>query len=477
MIRIHSGGQSAQYPCDVCAIINIEMEKEGQSQTVIGGVKLQNAGIVFIIFAAVLIALLSFSVLKVSTFYSGFTRTSQTYAELENAAESYQDAASFLTSNARDFVSTGRRLYLDEYFRELYETKRCDTAQEQLRRDGSPAVVSLCDEAEPLLQSQRKQELYAMCLYIDSLGMKRSDFHSDFESVELSAADARLSAAAKQRKALSLIYSSEYETDMHALNRILEQCQDTIVQDGIVFQRTSSDRLRSLMYLQSLLIGINIALMCAILYVGYYLILRPQHHIVQHMADHEELPLEGVHELRYIASTYNSIYEENQNIRDQLSFEALHDKLTGLYNRREFDRRRMQGGYGTLVLIDIDEFKKFNDVYGHETGDRVLMRVAQVLRKDFRRDDIICRYGGDEFAVLMRGVTAARKGRLEERCIEIQKALDHEQDGIPPVTLSIGIALEDRKTETNDAFRDADTALYEVKRHGRNGYTFYSAAH
>ena len=439
--------------------------------------KLQNAGIVFIILAAVLIALLSYTVLKVSAFYSEFTWTSQTYAELENAAESYQDAAAFLTSNARDFVSTGRRFYLDEYFRELYETRRCETARTQLRKNGSPEIVALCDEAERLSLSQQNQDLYAMCLFIDSLGMKRSDFHSDFDSVELSAADARLSAAAKQRKAQNLIYSESYEAEMQELGRILEQCQDSIVQTGIVHQRTSSQRLQGLMRLQSLLIGINIALMCAILYIGYYLILKPQHNIVQHMADHEELPLEGVHELRYIASTYNSIYEENRSIRDQLSFEAVHDKLTGLYNRREFDRRRTQGGYGTLVLIDIDEFKKYNDVYGHETGDRVLVRVADVLRKFFRKDDIICRYGGDEFAVLMRGVNNTRKDRLENRCIEIQQALNHEQDGIPPVTLSIGIALEDRKTETNDVFRDADTALYEVKRHGRNGYTFYTPAH
>lgn len=453
------------------------MKNSRQSKAVVGGVKLQNAGIVFIIFAAVLIALLSYTVFRVSSFYSEFTRTSQTYAELENASESYQDAAAFLTSNARDFVSTGRRFYLDEYFRELYETRRCETAQNRLRQYGSPEIVALCDEAEQISLSQQSQDLYAMCLFIDSLGMKRSDFHSDFDSVELSAADARLSAAAKQRKAQNLIYSEAYETDMQRLSRILEQCQDSIVDTGIVYQGTSSQRLRSLMRLQSLLIGVNIALMCTILYIGYYLILKPQHNIVQRMADHEELPLEGVHELRYIASTYNSIFEENRSIRDQLSFEAAHDKLTGLYNRREFDRRRTQGGYGTLVLIDIDEFKKYNDVYGHETGDRVLVRVADVLRKFFRKDDIICRYGGDEFAVLMRGVNNTRKDRLENRCIEIQRALNHEQDGIPPVTLSIGIALEDRKTETNDVFRDADTALYEVKRHGRNGYTFYTPAH
>ena len=439
--------------------------------------KLQNAGIVFIILAAVLIALLSYTVLKVSAFYSEFTWTSQTYAELENAAESYQDAAAFLTSNARDFVSTGRRFYLDEYFRELYETRRCETARTQLRQYGSPSIVALCDQAEQLSLSQQSQDLYAMCLFVDSLGMKRSDFHSDFDSVELSEADARLSAAAKQRKAQNLIYSDAYETEMHELNRIIEQCQDSIVETGIVYQRTSSQRLRSLMRLQSLLIGINIALMFAILYIGYYLILKPQHNIVQRMADHEELPLEGVHELQYIASTYNSIFAENRSIRDQLSFEAVHDKLTGLYNRREFDRRRAQGGYGTLVLIDIDEFKKYNDTYGHKTGDRVLVRVADVLRQFFRKDDIICRYGGDEFAVLMHGVNAARKDRLEKRCIEIQQVLNQEEDGIPPVTLSIGIALEDRKTETNDVFRDADTALYEVKKHGRNGYTFYNPAH
>jgi diguanylate cyclase (GGDEF)-like protein len=90
---------------------------------------------------------------------------------------------------------------------------------------------------------------------------------------------------------------------------------------------------------------------------------------------------------------------------------------------------------------------------------------------------VICRYGGDEFAVLMRSVDSARRKLLEQRCVKIQEALSHVKDGIPPVTLSIGIALEDRHTETNDVFADADTALYEVKQHGRNGYTFYTVAH
>ena len=454
-----------------------EMKEERQSQSAVGGIRLQNAGVVFIILAAVLIVLLSFSVFRVFTFYREFAGTSQNYANLEQAAEDYEDAASFQTSNARDFVSTGRRLYLDEYFRELHETKRHETADALLRQSGDSGIVSLCDEADRLYQIQKERELYAMCLFIDSLGMKRSDFHTDFETVQIRPEDARMSAAAKQRTAQALIYSAEYEETMHQLDDVIERCRDRIVQTGIVYQRISSQNLRSLMFLQSLLIGINVALVCAILYVGYYLVLKPQRSIVRHMADHEELPLEGVHELRYIASTYNDIYEENRSIRNQLSFEAAHDKLTGLYNRREFDLRQASGDYGTLVLIDIDDFKKFNDTYGHETGDLVLKRVADVLRMYFRKDDIICRYGGDEYAVLMRGVNSSRRNLLEERCIEIRNALNHEKDGIPPVTLSIGIALEDRLTETNDIFRDADTALYEVKQHGRNGYTFFSAAH
>ena len=111
----------------------------------------------------------------------------------------------------------------------------------------------------------------------------------------------------------------------------------------------------------------------------------------------------GSLEMRYLAQTYNDLYESSRKEQETLSYEASHDALTGLGNRAMFERVRNDCDPATtaMILIDIDYFKEVNDTYGHEAGDQLLKRAAKVFRAGFRSEDCVCRIGGDEFAVLM----------------------------------------------------------------------------
>jgi len=160
--------------------------------------------------------------------------------------------------------------------------------------------------------------------------------------------------------------------------------------------------------------------------------------------------------------------------------EALTDGLTGVTNRKGFDvalRNAMEQAKGTstplsLIMTDIDHFKKFNDMHGHQTGDHVLRFVAAMLQRSVKSDDTPARYGGEEFAVILPNTDLSSAMALAEsvRSLVAGKHLRKKQTGtvIGNITLSLGIAKY-RRGESAAAFlKRADDSLYLAKRSGRN---------
>ena len=157
--------------------------------------------------------------------------------------------------------------------------------------------------------------------------------------------------------------------------------------------------------------------------------------------------------------------------------DARTDKLTGLNNRRAFDAelerrfmewRRLQSPY-SLFMVDVDHFKKFNDQHGHQAGDEVLRGVARVLREAMREMDVVCRYGGEEFAVILPATEADfAKQAAVRACKAIADSRFHFEGTDFKVTASIGMA-EILVGEDNALLvKRADAALYDSKKGGRN---------
>ncbi len=162
---------------------------------------------------------------------------------------------------------------------------------------------------------------------------------------------------------------------------------------------------------------------------------------------------------------------------DTFIAEARTDMLTGLKNRRAFDeelgrqfaQRQRQGVLFSLIMIDIDHFKVFNDVHGHLSGDLVLRSVAQVLSSILREMDMVFRFGGDEFAVICPG------SKLHEAAVGAERVrqavADHAvslKQGDAQVTISLGVAEVVRPEIAEGLIQRADDALYAAKHAGRN---------
>lgn len=173
-----------------------------------------------------------------------------------------------------------------------------------------------------------------------------------------------------------------------------------------------------------------------------------------------------------------------RELKNKLKFAleySAHDALTGLYNRRYFERRlREESAHAkrhkrpfAIVLVDLDHFKLINDTYGHEDGDRVLCHVAELISGCLREDDIACRYGGEEFVILLRATAgpAARvvSNRLRAEVANQGIALG-AKDELRHVTLSGGVAAADERNnyDVDNIVDRADKALYRAKRGGRN---------
>ncbi|MGI9205524.1 MAG: diguanylate cyclase [Woeseiaceae bacterium] len=170
-----------------------------------------------------------------------------------------------------------------------------------------------------------------------------------------------------------------------------------------------------------------------------------------------------------------------ESIGDWRKFEkhATTDALTGLGNRhameesfpREVNRCAQNGDPASLIMIDVDQFKSFNDKFGHVAGDRALSAVAHVLGKQFRPRDLLVRYGGDEFAVLLPGVDEEECMQIADRVrTAVSGSTESSDDSLiqVPIKISMGVAELQNHGGFEALLKDADAALYRAKNAGRD---------
>ena len=169
----------------------------------------------------------------------------------------------------------------------------------------------------------------------------------------------------------------------------------------------------------------------------------------------------------------------NVRMRDQLQDQSIRDPLTGLYNRRHLtdtlrrslSARQRTGAALSVVAIDVDHFKRFNDNHGHDAGDMVLRAVATALAEQCDRDELACRIGGEEMMVLLPATTTPEAMVRAEAMRAAVEAVTvrYGEKTLPRVTISLGVAVApNHGTLPQDLMRVADDALYKAKAAGRN---------
>ncbi|MFA4903504.1 MAG: sensor domain-containing diguanylate cyclase [Desulfobaccales bacterium] len=195
-----------------------------------------------------------------------------------------------------------------------------------------------------------------------------------------------------------------------------------------------------------------------------------------------ELPAGGSEQLKVLAKTVKdqlSLALANISLRETLHHQAIHDPLTDLFNRRylvetldrEILRAQRKGTSLVVMMLDLDHFKRLNDASGHEAGDRLLQALAGFLKSHIRGGDIACRYGGEEFVLIMPEVSLdvalmrAEQFRLGVSNLQV----DYRGQLLDKITISMGVAVYPKDgTTTDDVLKAADEAMYRAKAAGRN---------
>lgn len=189
--------------------------------------------------------------------------------------------------------------------------------------------------------------------------------------------------------------------------------------------------------------------------------------------------LEAKQRLAVAVAENLSLALANLKLRESLQNQAIHDPLTGLYNRRyleetmdrELHRARRQQTFLGVVMMDLDHFKDFNDIFGHTAGDALLSAVANVITTGIRAEDIACRYGGEEFLLIMPGASLETTRERAENLRQSLKNLQVKYQGqlLKSTTISLGVAIfPDHGLTAEEVIAAADAALYRAKQAGRD---------
>ena len=406
--------------------------------------------------------------------YQNLSDATDEFISLQGAAEGLMDASDHLTEMAQRFTNEGDLTYLNAYFEEANVTKRRENALEVIKTypECSTALEMIQKALDNSIELMNR-EYYSMRLVIDAKGY--TDYPDELSGIKLSENDAALSPEEKMTLARHLLIDDIYYLKKDSIRANLNAGQEELARlSGINRDHLEELYQKNTKMTQAIIIAQVVSfllVMILTLTMGLYPLLRA----INDIQEDNKLKVAGAKEYRYLANAYNKMFDAHQASIRQLNYKASHDELTDAYNRTGYDLILEEVDLKTtcFIIVDVDDFKNFNDTMGHEIGDKVLKRVADTLKQYFRSVDYICRIGGDEFAVIVTGIDHNKLAIISGKLNAIRKDLSSGNTEEPPITLSIGVSHGYYSENIEEMFEQADKALYETKEKGKDGYTFF----
>lgn len=429
--------------------------------------------------AAVIAFFLLYTTLRTMGSYDALQQDTERYIHAQDAAKEMRDASDYLTHQVQLYTTTGNWTYVENYFREAETTRRRDGAVASIReltsdRDSLAYLEDAMEHSVALMDVEYR----AIRLVLEAQENAPARVPDEVSAVVLTQEERAAAPGEKMIRARELVFGFDYLSEKDAIYQDVQQCASRLTKATRDYQLSSAGKLYGMLIIEQVLIILLLILTLTLCVLTSRLLIVPMEHNVRRVQAAQPMELSGSYEMQFMARSYNEMYERTRKDREQLSYEATHDPLTGVGNRKELEAALKKHDESTLamIMLDVDDFKSCNDRYGHEIGDKVLKRVASTLRESFRSEDYICRIGGDEFIVLMVRATSSLKDLVERKIEHLREALRPPEGNAPGITLSIGIAFGDRENPQGSLYQDADLALYYVKGLGRDGYAFFNAA-
>ena len=423
--------------------------------------------------AVVISATMLLITVHLSQTFRRLTKVTENHIELGKAAHELMDASDYLTQCVQRYVVSGDDRFLDGYFTEAFESQRREEAVARMAVDETtaPALAMLQKAMDGSLELMNN-EYYAMRLVLDAQGHR--DLPEPLQDVQLSQDDISLGKEEKLARAVEIVFGDDYYAQKADIRSYMDASLAELEKLTLTTDYTATDNLRRVLNLIRLTITLQTLGIFFMVWLTSRLGINPVLQAVERIQADSPIPEVGANEFRYLARTYNKLYAVYKNSLEHLNYQASHDQLTGAYNRSGYDLLLSSIDLSTtyMLLFDLDDFKSINDTYGHEMGDKVLVKMVNTLRGNFRRDDHICRIGGDEFIVFMVHASQNSEALIGKKIENINKELKDTSDGLPPISTSVGIVHGSESTDPASLFEKTDEAMYKSKAKGKHTYTF-----
>ena len=413
---------------------------------------------------------------RLNSAYQQLIEETGKYINTQQDAGMIEEFSGSMLSESRSFLQTGDPAHVMAFYSQMDVIRRQLDGSGTSGTKGTAASDRYLEEAVEAFRTLAEQDAYAMRLKAETLPVSLNSYPAEFAGTEIRPEDAALDAEQKLAKAQEILDRTDYSAIRSRLSDRVDAshraASETVQQQmGVTTARIRQELLLLRTFGVVFLVIAVLAMLSNLL-----LIILPINRSVSNLDNREEIPEQGSFEMRNLARVYNEVLRDSTEKQEELEYSATHDALTGVYNRAAFDREydRCRNDRIGIAIVDVDGFKHYNDVYGHDVGDHVLRRVTETIGSKFRKEDHISRIGGDEFVIIMKNTGSAQSEDIKLKIDEINEELVKERrKGMPPISVSVGAAFWDRENPGPDILKDADKALLQMKQNGKLGCRIY----
>ncbi|WP_300801922.1 diguanylate cyclase [uncultured Acetatifactor sp.] len=445
------------------------------------GFRIQSLSLWLVAFTLIISVLIGIGIVQVMKDYYELAQRTREYVFAQEDARDLLFGSNYLTDQARLYAVTKDHVYAEAYFTEVHETRRRDLALEALEvhlRERNEDALNTSKEAMELSNALMVLEIHSMKLAALSAGEDMGSLAREIQDYQLTEEELSWTAQQQADASMELVFGEEYRAMKGQIEAKMSDVTRSVIEICERDQAESESTMKNALIRQSIYTVLVVILVIFSYIMIAVLILRPIRIYVSCIKNNNFLEITGAYEFKYLAATYNNVYEMTMEQQNMLRKKAERDALTGLLNRQAFEQLKSQlrisSEHLAFLIIDVDVFKSINDNYGHDVGDQALIKVARLLDENFRKVDYVLRIGGDEFAVIMEKTGPDKKPIIRSKIEAINEILQHPEDEavFPKYSVSVGIAFSE-KGFSDDLFQQTDQALYHTKENGRCGYTFY----
>ena len=438
-------------------------------------ISIKTFGIIMIVVAFIMAFILQLSIHDIKEASNQTQESTNIYIDGELALLAARNDSDSMIERIRSFVSTGNKEFLDDYINNLKDSEaRAIAYEETTRKLNNTASYTHLLSASGRIDEMIRLEMHSLKLAISGYGIDEKEYLDVLDLPELSEEEKQLNDAEKIFKANDLLLNDEYQKIRSSFVKDIDLCLKELTE---ITGRSREENYRIIANLQNrqrIEVTISLILVIFDVLTFWIFIARPLIKNTRHIDQDELLEVKGLEEAQIMADAYNRMFERIEKDKEKLSYEASHDSLTGLFNRNAYNfyMKELDGKSFCFILLDVDDFKGFNDTYGHDMGDRVLQKISRVLSNNVRSEDLVFRLGGDEFAILLQGAEKDSVKVIETKMEKIMNDLLAKDDRTPEIRISLGATFSSGELDAEKVYKEADLALYKAKE-VKNKLVFY----